>query len=157
MRNYWRGFFAAVCGATIFRLLAVWFEGADTVTAVFRTNFQMDFPFDPQELFVFALIGLVELKATFYPIPFCRFEFLGTHTGWPNKNNNPGFVEPSCMILGSSTILPLGVCVFINRMFTSSVACGIGGAFYVWMHRQYVLFMRKSKTINSFLQKKLVR
>lgn len=94
VRNYWRGFFAAVCGATIFRLLAVWFEGADTVRAVFRTNFTSDFPFDPQELFVFALIG---------------------------------------------------------------VACGIGGAFYVWVHRQYVMFMRKSKTINSFLQKKLVR
>jgi chloride channel 2 len=76
VRNYWRGFFAAVCGATVFRLLAVWFqkEGmlqeicaktfsiqtikiAATVTAVFGTNFTTDFPFDPQELFVFALIG----------------------------------------------------------------------------------------------------
>lgn len=57
VRNYWRGFFAAVCGATIFRLMAVWFEGADTVTAIFRTNYAMDFPFDPQELLVFALIG----------------------------------------------------------------------------------------------------
>lgn len=90
VRNYWRGFFAAVCGATTFRLLAVWFERADTVTAVFKTNFYMDFPFDPQELFVFALIGAF---------------------------------------------------------------CGLGGAFYVWVHRQYVMFMRNSKTINSFLQK----
>ena len=24
VRNYWRGFFGAVCGAFIFRLLAVW-------------------------------------------------------------------------------------------------------------------------------------
>ncbi|XP_050300411.1 chloride channel protein 2 [Anthonomus grandis grandis] len=90
VRNYWRGFFAAVCGATTFRLLAVWFQRADTVTAVFRTNFLMDFPFDPQELFVFALIGAF---------------------------------------------------------------CGLTGAFYVWVHRQYVMFMRNSKTINSFLQK----
>lgn len=90
VRNYWRGFFAAVCGATVFRLLAVWFEGAETVTAVFKTNFHMDFPFDPQELFVFALIGVV---------------------------------------------------------------CGLGGSFYVWVHRQYVIFMRKNKLINSFLQK----
>ncbi|XP_052868872.1 chloride channel protein 2 isoform X1 [Anopheles cruzii] len=59
VRNYWRGFFAAVCGATVFRLLAVWFQKADTVTAMFSTNFTADFPFDPQELFVFALIGLV--------------------------------------------------------------------------------------------------
>jgi chloride channel 2 len=91
VRNYWRGFFAAVCGATIFRLLAVWFDGADTVTAYFKTSFYMDFPFDPQELFVFALMGAL---------------------------------------------------------------CGLGGAFYVWVHRQYVMFMRNSKMINRFLQKK---
>jgi chloride channel 2 len=59
VRNYWRGFFAAVCGATFFRLLAVWFQKADTVTAIFATTFTSDFPFDPQELFVFALIGVV--------------------------------------------------------------------------------------------------
>lgn len=57
VRNYWRGFFAAVCGATVFRLLAVWFNQADTVTAVFRTGFSMDFPFDPQELVAFAAMG----------------------------------------------------------------------------------------------------
>ncbi|KAJ8917376.1 hypothetical protein NQ315_002400 [Exocentrus adspersus] len=90
VRNYWRGFFAAVCGATTFRLLAVWFQKADTVTAVFKTNFYMDFPFDPQELFVFALIGAFS---------------------------------------------------------------GVGGAFYVWVHRQYVIFMRNSKTLNNFLKK----
>ncbi|XP_057658260.1 chloride channel protein 2-like [Diorhabda carinulata] len=90
VRNYWRGFFTAVCGATTFRLLAVWFQKAETVRAVFRTNYHMDFPFDPQELFVFALMG---------------------------------------------------------------VLCGLGGAFYVWMHRQYVLFMRNSKIINNFLKR----
>ncbi|KAG9429369.1 chloride channel protein 2 isoform X2 [Apis mellifera carnica] len=90
VRNYWRGFFAAVCGATMFRLLAIWFQREETITAMFATNFTMDFPFDPQELFVFALIG---------------------------------------------------------------VGSGIGGAFYVWLHRQYVIFMRKNKSMNSFLQK----
>ncbi|CAH1103822.1 unnamed protein product, partial [Psylliodes chrysocephalus] len=89
VRNYWRGFFAAVCGATTFRLLAVWFQRLDTVSAVFKTNFYMDFPFDPQELFVFALMGAI---------------------------------------------------------------CGLGGAVYVWMHRQYVMFMRNSKIINGFLK-----
>ncbi|CAG9861446.1 unnamed protein product [Phyllotreta striolata] len=90
VRNYWRGFFAAVCGASTFRLLAVWFQKADTVLAMFRTNFYMDFPFDPQELFVFALLGAV---------------------------------------------------------------CGLGGSFYVWVHRQYVIFMRNSKSLNKFLSK----
>ncbi|XP_069691427.1 chloride channel protein 2 isoform X3 [Periplaneta americana] len=90
VRNYWRGFFAAVCGATVFRLLAVWFQKEATVTAVYATNFTMDFPFDPQELIVFALIGAIS---------------------------------------------------------------GLGGAFYVWMHRQYVLFMRRNKKMTTFLQK----
>ncbi|KAK5638942.1 hypothetical protein RI129_013237 [Pyrocoelia pectoralis] len=90
VRNYWRAFFAAVCGATVFRLLSVWFEQAATVTAFFKTNFTMDFPFDPQELFVFALIGVIS---------------------------------------------------------------GLGGAFYVWVHRRYVMFMRKNQVINSFLQR----
>ncbi|EZA49145.1 hypothetical protein DMN91_005253 [Ooceraea biroi] len=90
VRNYWRGFFAAVCGATMFRLLAIWFQREETITAMFATNFTMDFPFDPQELFVFALIG---------------------------------------------------------------VGSGLLGAFYVWLHRQYVIFMRKNKSMNNFLQK----
>jgi chloride channel 2 len=39
VRNYWRGFFAAVCGATVFRLLfVVTSEGDTTITALFRYN-----------------------------------------------------------------------------------------------------------------------
>ncbi|XP_018904088.2 chloride channel protein 2 isoform X2 [Bemisia tabaci] len=90
IRNYWRGFFTAVCGATVFRLLAVWFHKEETVKAFFPTHYTMDFPFDPQELTVFALIG---------------------------------------------------------------VFCGLGGAGYVWSHRQYVLFMRHNKQVSAFLQR----
>ncbi|CAG2159629.1 unnamed protein product [Oppiella nova] len=59
VRNYWRGFFAACCGATVWRLLEVWFKNEEAITALFKTNFSADFPFDPQELFVFSLIGVV--------------------------------------------------------------------------------------------------
>jgi len=90
VRNYWRGFFAAVCGAVVFRLLSIWFEDEETIVAVFRTGFKMDFPYDPQELVLFALIG---------------------------------------------------------------VACGVGGAMYVYLHRRYVLWMRGNKRLNKFLQK----
>ncbi|KAK3864665.1 hypothetical protein Pcinc_029668 [Petrolisthes cinctipes] len=90
VRNYWRGFFAAVCGAMVFRLLAVWFHDEETLTALFKTNFKVEYPFDPQELFVFALIG---------------------------------------------------------------VLCGFLGAFFVWVHRQYVIFMRRNKKMKAFLQK----
>ncbi|NWI57909.1 CLCN1 protein, partial [Calyptomena viridis] len=58
VRNYWRGFFAATFSAFIFRVLAVWNKDADTITALFRTNFRMDFPFDLQELPAFAIIGI---------------------------------------------------------------------------------------------------
>lgn len=36
----------------------------------------------------------------------------------------------------------------------SRVFGGLGGAAYVWVHRQYVLFMRSNKKMNKFLQKK---
>jgi len=58
VRNYWRGFFAAVIGAIVFRLLSIWFEDEETIIAVFRTTFPIEFPYDPQELFVFAFIGI---------------------------------------------------------------------------------------------------
>ena len=117
VRNYWRGFFAAVCGAFMFRLLSVFdndegmddfccclarepavcvsyqgnisickmpimhfqqfwgtakclfliifttmlflFLATETVTALFKTNFNVDFPFDVEEFIAFALIGWV--------------------------------------------------------------------------------------------------
>uniref|UniRef100_A0A673Z0X0 Chloride voltage-gated channel 1 n=1 Tax=Salmo trutta TaxID=8032 RepID=A0A673Z0X0_SALTR len=58
VRNYWRGYFAATFSAFIFRVLSVWNKDAVTITALFRTNFRMDFPFDLQELPAFALIGI---------------------------------------------------------------------------------------------------
>nr|XP_012623553.1 chloride channel protein 1 isoform X3 [Microcebus murinus] len=58
VRNYWRGFFAATFSAFVFRVLAVWNKDAVTITALFRTNFRMDFPFDLQELPAFAVIGI---------------------------------------------------------------------------------------------------
>ena len=59
VRNYWRGFFGAVCGAFLFRLSAVWFKDEETITALFKTSFSISFPFDPLELIAFAVIGYV--------------------------------------------------------------------------------------------------
>uniref|UniRef100_A0A8C7UUH1 Chloride channel, voltage-sensitive 1a n=1 Tax=Oncorhynchus mykiss TaxID=8022 RepID=A0A8C7UUH1_ONCMY len=80
VRNYWRGYFAATFSAFIFRVLSVFNKDAVTITALFRTKFRMDFPFDLQELPAFAIIG---------------------------------------------------------------ISCGFLGAFFVWLNRQVVLFMRK--------------
>ncbi|NXJ16769.1 CLCN2 protein, partial [Odontophorus gujanensis] len=58
VRNYWRGFFAATFSAFIFRVLAVWIKDEETITALFKTRFRLDFPFDLQELPAFAVIGI---------------------------------------------------------------------------------------------------
>ncbi|KAG7272505.1 hypothetical protein CRUP_005977, partial [Coryphaenoides rupestris] len=44
VRNYWRGFFAATFSAFIFRVLAVWNQEEETITALFKTRFRLDFP-----------------------------------------------------------------------------------------------------------------
>uniref|UniRef100_A0AAR2JJW2 Chloride channel protein 2 n=1 Tax=Pygocentrus nattereri TaxID=42514 RepID=A0AAR2JJW2_PYGNA len=58
VRNYWRGFFAATFSAFIFRVLAVWNKDEETITALFKTRFRLDFPFDLQELPAFAVLGI---------------------------------------------------------------------------------------------------
>ncbi|TRY96199.1 hypothetical protein DNTS_009400 [Danionella cerebrum] len=90
VRNYWRGYFAATFSAFIFRVLSVFNKDAVTITALFRTNFRMDFPFDLQELPAFAIIG---------------------------------------------------------------ISCGFLGAFFVYLNRQVVLFMRRSNVLTRFLTK----
>ncbi|KAM9790531.1 chloride channel protein 2-like isoform 1-T1 [Syngnathus typhle] len=86
VRNYWRGFFAATFSAFIFRVLAVWNQEEETITALFKTRFRLDFPFDLQELPAFAVLG---------------------------------------------------------------IACGFGGALFVYLNRLIVECMRKQKTINK--------
>ncbi|KAI4877334.1 hypothetical protein NFI96_017312 [Prochilodus magdalenae] len=90
VRNYWRGYFAATFSAFIFRVLSVWNKDSVTITALFRTNFRMDFPFDLQELPAFAVIG---------------------------------------------------------------ISCGFLGAFFVYLNRQVVLFMRRPTAFTRFLTK----
>ncbi|XP_023817305.1 chloride channel protein 2 isoform X1 [Oryzias latipes] len=58
VRNYWRGFFAATCSAFFFRLLPVWNNDEETITALYKTHFRLDFPFDLRELPAFAVIGI---------------------------------------------------------------------------------------------------
>ncbi|KAM4652643.1 chloride channel protein ClC-Kb-like isoform 2-T3 [Discoglossus pictus] len=57
VRNYWRGFFSATCGAFMFRVLAVFNSEQETIMAVFKTNFKISFPFDLPETFFFVILG----------------------------------------------------------------------------------------------------
>lgn len=87
VRDYWRGFFAATCGAFMFRLLAVFNSeqgkagqgragsspvvsfaphlkthvplpsSPETIAALFKSNLKIDFPFDLPETFFFVILG----------------------------------------------------------------------------------------------------
>ncbi|ERE81112.1 chloride channel protein ClC-Kb [Cricetulus griseus] len=57
--NYWRGFFAATCGAFMFRLLAVFNSEQETITSIYKTNFRVDIPFDLPEIFFFVALGAI--------------------------------------------------------------------------------------------------
>ncbi|ETE66126.1 Chloride channel protein ClC-Kb [Ophiophagus hannah] len=57
VRDYWRGFFSATCGAFMFRLLAVFNSEQETITALFKTSFKIDFPFDLPETIFFTFLG----------------------------------------------------------------------------------------------------
>ncbi|XP_041878077.1 chloride channel protein ClC-Ka [Corvus kubaryi] len=59
VRDYWRGFFAATCGAFMFRLLAVFNSEQETIAAVFKSDLQIDFPFDLLETFFFVILGTI--------------------------------------------------------------------------------------------------
>ncbi|XP_069774984.1 chloride channel K isoform X2 [Narcine bancroftii] len=59
VRNYWRGFFAATCGAFMFRLLSVFNNEQETIIALFKTKFKVDFPFDLPETFIFVILGII--------------------------------------------------------------------------------------------------
>ncbi|XP_023491468.1 chloride channel protein ClC-Kb isoform X1 [Equus caballus] len=57
--DYWRGFFAATCGAFMFRLLAVFSSQEETITSIFKTSFRVDVPFDLPEIFFFVALGAI--------------------------------------------------------------------------------------------------
>uniref|UniRef100_A0A2K6LQ97 Chloride channel protein n=1 Tax=Rhinopithecus bieti TaxID=61621 RepID=A0A2K6LQ97_RHIBE len=55
--DYWRGFFAATCGAFMFRLLPVFNSEQETITFLYKTSFRVDIPFDLPEIFFFVMLG----------------------------------------------------------------------------------------------------
>ncbi|KAI4896000.1 hypothetical protein NFI96_025273 [Prochilodus magdalenae] len=59
VRDYCPCFFAAVCGALTYRLLAVCSREQETVKALFKTSFPTEVPYEPPEILFFALLGLL--------------------------------------------------------------------------------------------------
>lgn len=90
VRNYWRGFYSAICGAIMFRLLALWFSAEETLTVLFKTNLRKETAYDVYEMLPFVAVGAI---------------------------------------------------------------CGVLGALFVYVHKSIVLFIRRRKKLNTFLQK----
>lgn len=59
VRNYWRGFYSAICGAIMFRLLALWFRSEETLTALFKTSLRQDTAYDVFEMTSFVAVGVI--------------------------------------------------------------------------------------------------
>ncbi|XP_011945059.1 PREDICTED: chloride channel protein ClC-Kb isoform X8 [Cercocebus atys] len=74
--DYWRGFFAATCGAFMFRLLAVFNSEQETIASLYKTSFRVDIPFDLPEIFFFVILGgLCGILSCAYL--FCQRIFFG--------------------------------------------------------------------------------
>uniref|UniRef100_A0A915PI94 Chloride channel protein n=1 Tax=Setaria digitata TaxID=48799 RepID=A0A915PI94_9BILA len=64
VRDYWRGFFAAACGAATFSLLRLWIDPFEvTLAALFQTKFRHR-SYYPEELLIFACIGWIVYPLT---------------------------------------------------------------------------------------------
>ncbi|XP_066251883.1 chloride channel protein 2-like [Euwallacea similis] len=121
VRNYWRGFFAAVWGATVYRLLYVWIDGVDTIRVVFPTSFINDFPYDPLELISFAILGVIcGVGGCFYICvlrAFNKFINSSKWINWIKKQNR--FIYPFFVVLIISTVTwPPGIGQFIASDLT---------------------------------------
>ncbi|EHB12003.1 Chloride channel protein ClC-Ka [Heterocephalus glaber] len=114
--DYWRGFFAATCGAFMFRLLSVFSSEEETITVLFRTSFPVEVPFDLPEIFFFVVLGgICGIMSCAYL--FCQRTFLGylktnRFTSKLLATSKPLYSALAALVLASITYPP-GVGRFI--------------------------------------------
>ncbi|XP_051629357.1 chloride channel protein ClC-Kb-like, partial [Manacus candei] len=110
VRDYWRGFFAATCGAFMFRLLAVLSSEQETIVALFKVNLTIGFPFDLLETFFFVILGVVcGLVACAYL--FCqRWAMVAVKRNWLTAKllatDKPVYTALVVLLLSSITFPP---------------------------------------------------
>ncbi|XP_014665771.1 PREDICTED: chloride channel protein 2-like [Priapulus caudatus] len=125
VKNYWRGFFAAVCGAMVFRLLSVVFDEEETITALYKTNLPIDFPFDPLELIAFCFIGLMcgFIGALFVYVHRTIVNFNRRQKALTRFLQKNRFIYPAAItIFISSVTFPLGLGRYIAGGITMQQA-----------------------------------
>ncbi|NWU08742.1 CLCKB protein, partial [Cephalopterus ornatus] len=107
VRDYWRGFFAATCGAFMLHLLAVFNK---TIVALFKIDLKIDFPFDLLETFFFVILGVVcGLVACAYL--FCqRWMMVAVRRNWLTAKllatDKPVYTALVVLLLSSITFPP---------------------------------------------------
>ncbi|KAL1776222.1 chloride channel protein ClC-Ka isoform X1 [Sigmodon hispidus] len=108
--NYWRGFFAATCGAFMFRLLAVFNSEQETITSIYKTRFRVDVPFDLPEIFFFvalgAICGVLSCVYLFCQRNFLRFIKTNRYTSKLLATSKPSYAALVALILASITYPP---------------------------------------------------
>uniref|UniRef100_A0AAY5KJH1 Chloride channel 2c n=1 Tax=Esox lucius TaxID=8010 RepID=A0AAY5KJH1_ESOLU len=121
VRNYWRGFLAATISALFFRILAVWDTEEETITALFKTRFSTDFPFDLKELLAFAVLGIASgiLGALFVYLNRLIFEFIRNQNFIKNFFMKRRLLYPVLVtILISTLTFPPGFGQFMGSQLT---------------------------------------
>ncbi|NWR41213.1 CLCKB protein, partial [Regulus satrapa] len=127
VRDYWRGFFAATCGAFMFRLLA----GAhslipvpplpETISAVFKSDFKIDFPFDLLETFFFLILGYggsgSRALSVLCPCPACALPALSSQ----DRLWDRGLLRVSICLSAQLTMKEHLISLFDNRTWGSLV------------------------------------
>ncbi|GAB1289174.1 Chloride channel protein ClC-Ka [Apodemus speciosus] len=110
VRNYWRGFFAATCGAFMFRLLAVFNSEQETITSIYKTRFRVDVPFDLPEIFFFVALGFIcgilSCAYLFCQRTFLRFIKTNRYTSKLQATSKPSYAALVALILASVTYPP---------------------------------------------------
>ncbi|NXM34951.1 CLCKB protein, partial [Oxyruncus cristatus] len=110
VRDYWRGFFAATCGAFMLCLLAVFNSEQETIVALFKVDLKVDYPFDLLETFFFVILGVVcGLMACAYL--FCqRWMMVAVRRNWLTAKllatDKPVYTALVVLLLSSITFPP---------------------------------------------------
>ncbi|XP_048206268.1 chloride channel protein ClC-Ka-like isoform X1 [Perognathus longimembris pacificus] len=121
--DYWRGFFAATCGAFTFRLLAVFNSEQETITSIYKTSFPVDVPFDLPEIFFFVALGAIcGVLSCVYLV--CQRNFVGfiktnRFTSKLLATSKPLYAALAALILASITYPP-----GVGRFMASRLSMG---------------------------------
>lgn len=109
VRDYWRAFFGSVMAALVFRIAAVFWKDEETLTALFRTSFRVDFPFDILEILAFVIIGIIAGLAAANFVIFHKYLTKQVPKIFKTKNQRTYIYPTICALVYSTLTFPGGL------------------------------------------------